>query len=106
MPKILWKATYSVEGAKGVLREGGTGRRAAVEKAVASAGGTLESFYYAFGEDDVYVIADLPSNVDVAALALGVGAAGGARVTTSILMTPEEVDQAAKKAVEYRPPGG
>jgi uncharacterized protein with GYD domain len=67
--------------------------------------GKLEAFYYAFGEDDAYVILDLPDNVSMAAAALAVSAAGAATVKTTVLLTPEEIDQAARKAVSYRPPG-
>ncbi len=106
MGKYLFTARYTAEGAKGLVRDGGTGRRAAVEKACAAAGGRLESMYFAFGGVDAYVIADLPDNVSAAALALAVNQAGGAATTTVVLMTAAEVDEAAKKSVAYRPPGG
>jgi len=106
MSRFLWKAAYTAEGTRGVLEEGGTSRRDAVDKVVQGLGGTLESFYYAFGEDDVYAIVDLPSNVDNAAVSLTVAATGAVRVKTVVLLTPEEIDEAAKRSVEYRPPGG
>jgi uncharacterized protein with GYD domain len=107
MAKYLIKATYSAEGAKGVLKEGGTGRKDVVSRAVGELGGKLESFYFAFGEHDAYVTCDMPDNVSAAAVSLAVNAAGGAKTTTVVLMTPEEVDQATKKGVSaYRPPGG
>ena len=105
MSKFLWHVSYTPEGMKGVLKEGGTSRREAVEKLAANMGGTIESFHYAFGESDAYVIGDFPSNLDVAAVAMTVGAAGGASVKTTVLLTPEEIDEAAKKSVDYRPPG-
>ena len=105
MPKYLWKATYTPEGAKGVLKEGGTARREAVEKLLADVGGTLESFHFAFGEDDAILIVDLPDNVTAAAVALTVGGAGVVGVSTTVLLTPEELDAASKKTVSYRPPG-
>lgn len=105
MPKYMWKVSYTSDGMKGVLKEGGTSRRTMVEKMAQNMGGTLESFYFAFGEDDVYVLADFPTNVDVAAVAMTVGAAGAASVKTVVLLTPEEIDQAAQKSVEYRAPG-
>jgi uncharacterized protein with GYD domain len=105
MPKYLFQANYVGEGIKGLLKEGGTSRRAAVEKAVKSLGGALEAFYYAFGETDAYVIAELPDNATTAALSLTVSASGAAVVKTTVLMTPEEVDEAAKKTPSYRPPG-
>jgi uncharacterized protein with GYD domain len=105
MSKYLFQASYTGEGLKGLLKEGGTSRRQAVEKTIEGLGGTLEAFYYAFGYTDVYAIAELPDNVSTAAFALIVNAAGTAKVNTTVLMTPEEVDQAVKKSVDYRPPG-
>ena len=105
MAKYLWKANYVGEGLKGLIKEGGTSRRAVVEKMVKSLGGKLEVFYYAFGETDLYVIADMPDNVSAAALSLIVAASGAVTLNTTVLMTPEEMDQAAKKTPSYRPPG-
>lgn len=105
MPKYLFHANYVGDGVKGLLKEGGTSRHAAVEEMVKSLGGTMESFYYAFGETDVYVIADLPDNATAAALALTVNSSGTAAVKTTVLITPEEVDQVVKKTPSYRPPG-
>ncbi len=98
-------ANYVGEGVKGLLKEGGTGRRAAVEKLAASLGGSLEAFYYAFGETDAYVVVDLPDNASATATALTVAASGTVTVKTTVLMTPEEVDAATKKSPSYRPPG-
>ena len=106
MPKYLFQASYTQSGLKGLLKEGGTSRREAVEKAIKSLGGALEAYYYAFGYHDVYAIADLPDNVSTTAFALIANAAGTAKVQTTVLITPEEVDQAVKKSVDYRPPGG
>ncbi len=105
MAKYLCKFSYTTEGMKGLLSEGGTSRRQVVEKLASNLGGSIESFYYALGEDDGYLIADFPSNADMAAVSLAVGAAGGATLTTIALMTPEEIDAAAKKTVDYRAPG-
>lgn len=105
MPKYLFQANYVGEGVKGLLKEGGTSRYAVVEKMAKSLGGTLETFYYAFGETDAYVIIELPDNATAAALALTVSSSGNATVKTTVLMTPEEVDQAGKKTPSYRPPG-
>jgi uncharacterized protein with GYD domain len=106
MPKYLYTANYTPEGVKGLVRDGGTGRRAAVEKAVAGAGGRLEAMYFAFGGNDVYVICDMPNNAAAAAMALAVNASGLAASNTVVLMTAAEVDEATKKSIEYRPPGG
>ena len=105
MAKYLFQAVYTAKGLEGLLKEGGSKRRDAVEKAVAGLGGTLEAFYYAFGDADVVGIADLPDNVSATTFSLLVTAAGGATVKTTVLITPEEVDQAAKKTLDYRPPG-
>ena len=105
MPKYLLEVSYTPAGMKGVLAEGGSSRRNVVEKLAQNMGGTLETFYFSFGSNDVYVIADFPSNVDAAAVAMTVGAAGAATCKTVVLLTPEEIDQAAEVTVEYRPPG-
>ena len=105
MPKYLVQANYVGEGVKGLLKEGGSSRRAAVEKLIKSGGGKLETFYYAFGETDLYVIADMPDNASMAAVALMVAASGVINLKTIVLMTPEELDNAAKKTPIYRPPG-
>ena len=105
MAKYLVEARYTAEGAKGLAREGGTGRRAGAAKAVEGLGGKIEASYYAFGDVDAYVIFDVPDNVSAAALALAVGQSGGINTKTVVLITPEEMDQAGKKAVDFRPPG-
>ena len=105
MAKFLLRATYTVDGIKGVIKEGGSSRRAAAQKAVESVGGRMEAFYYAFGEDDAYVIVDVVDNAAAAALSMTVGATGAVRVRTIALVTPEEIDKAAKANVSYRAPG-
>lgn len=105
MPKYLFAGSYTAEGLDGLLKEGGSSRREGMREALEGLGGTLEVFYYAFGDVDVFAIADLPDNVTAAALSLVVNAAGTAVVQTTVLMTPEEVDQAVEKSVDYRPPG-
>ena len=105
MPKFLFEASYTPDGVKGVQSEGGTGRRDAVAQVAESVGGQLESFYFAFGDRDAYVVVDLPDHESAAAVALTVNAGGGATVRTVVLLTPDEVDAAAKRSVEYRPPG-
>ena len=105
MPKYLFQANYVGEGVKGLLKEGGSSRRAAVEKAAQSLGGTLEAFYYAFGDIDAYVVVDLPDNATATALALTVNSSGVTVVKTTVLMTPEDVDAAVKKSPSYRAPG-
>ena len=105
MAKYLVQGSYTVEGIKGVLKEGGTGRREAVSTALKALGGKVESIYYAFGDTDVYVIIDAPDNVTVAALAMGIAATGTVALKTTVLLTVEEIDQAGKKTLSYRPAG-
>ena len=106
MPKYLYQVSYTAEGAKGLLKEGGSKRRAAAEGLVKSLGGKLEAFYFTFGESDALAIVDVPDNVSAAAGALTVTAAGAVRIKTTVLLSAEELDQAAKKSAAYRPPGG
>ena len=105
MPKYLIQASYTAEGTKGLLKEGGSQRRATAQEALKSVGGRLDAFYYAFGETDVFAIADVPDNVSAAALSLAVSASGALNTRMTVLLTPEEIDQAARKTVGYRPPG-
>ena len=105
MAKYLVQGSYTVEGIKGVLKEGGTGRREAVSAALKALGGKVESIYYAFGETDVFVIFDAPDNVTVAALAMGIAASGTVALKTTVLLTVEEIDQATKKTLSFRPAG-
>jgi uncharacterized protein with GYD domain len=108
MAKYLIEASYSHEGLKGLLKDGGSGRKAAVEAAIKALGGRLESFYFAFGTADVYCTAEFPDNVSAAAFALAVGGTGAlAHFKTTVLLTGDEVDQAAKKSAgaAYRAPG-
>ena len=105
MAKYLISASYNVEGTKGLLKEGGSSRRAAVGQMIEELGGNLENFYYAFGDPDVFLIADLPDATTAAALSLAVNSTGAVRVSTTPLITPEEIDEASKKSVSYRSPG-
>ena len=105
MPKYMIKASYTVEGARGVMKGGGSARRAAVEHMAEALGGRVESFYFAFGGDDAYVTVELPDATTAAAVSLAVNSSGGVQATTVSLLTPEDVDAAAKKSVDYTPPG-
>ena len=106
MPRYLIQGSYTSEGAKGLLSEGGTSRRDSIEALMESVGGKLEAFYFAFGEDDAVLIVEAPSNGDVAAVALSAAATDSVGIKTTVLLTPEEIDEAAKKSVKYTPPGG
>jgi uncharacterized protein with GYD domain len=105
MPKYLVKAQYTAEGAKGIQSAGGTSRRDVVGKMAQGLGVSLESFYFAFGETDAYVVLDLPDNRAAAAASIAVGATGAATSEVVVLLTPEDVDAAAGLSVDYRPPG-
>jgi len=107
MPKYLFAATLTDSGVQGVLKEGGTSRREAIKKTAESVGGTLEAFYFAFGGNDVYLIVDVPDGAAAAAVSMASTATGAVRVNTTVLITPEEMDEASSRAksVEYRPPG-
>ena len=105
MAKYLFQMSYTAGGAEGLRGEGGTSRRAAFDELMKSAGGSLESFYYAFGETDAYIIADLPDNEAATAVALTADSAGAVAMKTTVLIDPETVDAAVKRTVNYRPPG-
>jgi uncharacterized protein with GYD domain len=105
MPKYLIEASYTVQGVKGIQSAGGSSRRDAIAQLAESVGGQLESFYFAFGDRDVYTVVDLPDNESATAVALTVNASGAVTVRTTVLLTPEEVDAAAKRSVDYRAPG-
>ena len=104
MPKYLIEASYTRDGVAGVLAKGGSSRREAVRDTVAGMGGELECFYFGFGDHDAFVIVDVPDNEAAAAVAMTVSASGGAVATTTVLLTPEQVDEAARRSVDYRAP--
>ncbi len=105
MPKFLFVATYSAEGMKGLLREGGSERRKMIADIASNLGGQLEAFYYAFGSDDVYSIVDLPDNKTAAAMAMHISAGGMVKTRVTVLLTPEEIDESARTKMYFRPPG-
>ena len=105
MAKYLIKASYTVEGTKGLLREGGMARQSAVEHMVEGLGGTVEAFYFGYGEADVFAIVDMPDETSAIAVSLIVNASGGVILATSPLLTAAQVDAACKRSVDYRPPG-
>jgi uncharacterized protein with GYD domain len=105
MPKYMARVSYTAEGVKGLAKDRASGRRAAVAKLLESDGGKLEALYFAFGNDDVISIVDLPNNAAAAAFSLAVNAAGLAELSLTPLLTVEEMDAALGKAVTYRAPG-
>ena len=106
MPKYLCQGSYTEQGLKGIVEEGGSKRRTAVEQLAREMGGKLEAFYFAFGGDDFVIILDLPSNLDMAAVSLAAQASGAVKSRITVLIPPEEIDQAAKRQVNFRPPTG
>jgi uncharacterized protein with GYD domain len=105
MASFMVQFSYSEQGLKGLLKEGGSKRREATEKLIKSLGGKLVAYYFAFGDYDGFAIVDGVDNVDAAAAALIVGASGAVKTKTTVLLTPEEVDRATQKSGNYRPPG-
>jgi uncharacterized protein with GYD domain len=105
MAKYLVQGSYTAEGVKGLLKEKASGRRNAVKKALASAGGKLDSMYYSFGSHDVVLVCDFPDNIAAASVSLAVAASGMVRIQTTTLLTVEETDAAIEKTVSYRAPG-
>lgn len=105
MAKYLIQANYTQAGVTGLLKEGGTSRRKALRQTIEGAGGSLEGFYYAFGDCDAYLIADFPDEATAAAVSMNIGAAGALSVKMTVLITPEIVDEAIEKSVPYRVPG-
>ncbi len=104
MPKYLCQGSYTEHGLKGLVKEGGSKRRTVVEQLVKDMGGKLESFYFAFGDDDFVIIIDLPTNVDMAAVALAAQASGAVKSRITVLLLPEEIDRATKRQVNFQPP--
>lgn len=105
MNTYLWRVNYTSSGSEGLLKEGGSGRRTAIDELVTGLGGSIEAWYHAFGDADLYVIASLPSDVEAAAVNLRVAASGAAQIHTTVLLTERQIDDAAKASVGYRAPG-
>jgi uncharacterized protein with GYD domain len=105
MPRFLIVANYTAEGDQGLLKVGGSARRDSVTAMIEGLGGRVDTFDYAFGDDDVFVVVELPDNVTAAAISLAIGASGLVATRTTVLLTPEEIDAAAAKHAEYHGPG-
>jgi uncharacterized protein with GYD domain len=105
MAKYLFQVSLTAEGLRGVIKEGGSARREVVRKAVEGLGGSMEAFYFGFGDKDVYILADLPDNSAATALSMQTSSSGTVSVSTTVLITPEEMDAASKQSVDWRPPG-
>jgi len=105
MAKFLLQLSYTAEGAKGLLKDGGSARRKAAADVLAQFNGRIEAFYFAFGADDAALIVDVPDHETMAAISLTVSATGTIRTRATVLLTPEQIDEAAKKQVRFRAPG-
>jgi uncharacterized protein with GYD domain len=105
MPRYLIEATYNAQGVTGVQSAGGSARRDAIVHLAESVGGRMETFDFAFGRSDVFTICDLPDNAAAAAVILAVNSSGAVNARTTVLLSPEEVDGAARQSADYRPPG-
>lgn len=105
MPKYLFYGSYTPEGYKGLIAEGGSKRIEAAKQALLSAGGSLDAFYFSFGEQDFYIIVNLPDNVSTTAITLAGNVSGTFRIRGVPLLTPEEMDEVVKKSIDFRPPG-
>lgn len=105
MQKYLFHGTYTPEGFRGLLAEGGSKRIEAAQQALSSVGGTLEAFYFSFGGEDFYIIVNLPDDVSAMSVTLAGNTSATFRIQGVALLTPEEMDRAVKKGVDFRPPG-
>lgn len=105
MPKYLFEATYVGQGIQGLMEEGGTRRREALRESLRSVGGSLESFYYAFGYYDVLGVFEVPDDASAAALSLLINSSGQVNVRLKPLLTVEDLDEAARRTPSYRAPG-
>ena len=105
MAKYLFQAAYTIDGTKGIMKEGGSARKAQLGQILERLGGKLDGFYFAFGEWDVIGIIDAPDTATITALSMAVNASGGVKLRTTPLITPEDVDEATKKSISYRAPG-
>ncbi len=106
MAHFMFRAHYTQAGIQGVLKDGAASRIKAVNELVSSVGGRVECAYWAFGDDDFVMIAEMPSNAAAAAAATRVSASGTSGVTTTVLLTADEIDEARGLGVTFRPPGG
>ena len=105
MASYLVQFSYTEQGIKGLLKEGGSKRHEATEQLIKSLGGKLVAYYFAFGEYDGFAIIEGAENVDAAAAGLIVAASGSVKTKTTVLLTPEEIDRATRKSGAYRAPG-
>lgn len=105
MPKFLLQSTYTADGLKGLINDGGTKRAEVVRKMIEDAGGRMESMHFAFAENDTYVLCELPDQKTAAGLAVAIGATGGLSVQVTPVLTPAEVDEATRTGATYTPPG-
>ena len=102
MAKYMFMGSFTLEGARGLIKEGGTSRRDHFDENIGNLGGKVEAFYFAFGEQDFYSIVDLPNNISAGALAMGLSSSGLVKMSTVVLITPEEADSVIQKIPSIR----
>jgi uncharacterized protein with GYD domain len=105
MAKFLIRASYTAQGAQGLIKEGGTKRREAATAAIKSVGGTIDGFYYSLGDADGILIVDVPDVVSMLAASIRINASGAVTLSTTPLLTAEDMDKACQKPATYRAPG-
>ena len=105
MPHFMFRASYSREALQGVLKEGAASRIDVLNRLAESVGGSVEVAYWAFGDDDFITIMELPDNAAAAAAASAVAASGVGKISTTVLLTAAEVDEARGRRPVFRPPG-
>jgi uncharacterized protein with GYD domain len=105
MAKYLFRLQYTQAGLEGTIREGFAAREAFFRQRVISVGGRTEAAYWAAGEDDVFIIVDLPDLATATGLSLALARTGAFRVNTTALLTAEDMDNGVARSPSYRAPG-
>ncbi len=105
MAKYLYHGTYTDKGLQGLMKEGGSKRVEVTKRAIESLGGTMESYHFAFGCNDFYIVVDIPDHASAVAGLMIANASGVVRVNTTVLLSPAEIDAAVQKTVDWTPPG-
>ncbi len=98
MPRYLVQAKYTEHGLRGIINEGGSKRAEVISRVISSLGGAVESFFYALGETDVYIVINLPDHINACAFSIATNASGAVVVKTTVLLTPDELDKATELA--------
>jgi uncharacterized protein with GYD domain len=113
MPKYLLQGKYTQQGVQGLRATdpptpgyySPTERVTRVTEDIVRAGGSVDAYYFAFGDVDIVIIADFPDHASVTAFTLAVNELGTTSMTTTVLILPSEVDHAIALPGNVRPPG-